>query len=484
MMRTQYAVIISIMLFAVLTGCHKEDTLVKEPKVIETLPEILATQAVFEWTVDYPGKISSVLEISYFGDMSNATRYGSEVATTEKDFKVTVTGLNEATQYYYRYVVWNPSIQYEMEVKRFTTKTITKPTVVSSAVIGISVSSAICGGEVTDDGCDEVTERGICWGISPNPDITGTHASSGAGLGVFTVEMTGLIEGTVYYVRAYAVNCKGTSYGSEKQFYPHQPGILKGQFSVNEDIQVCFSQGNLWYQASTNTWRFAELQYDFIGGDNNNISSTNSGWIDLFGWGTSGWVNGAHQPWSTSTEPIDYFVGGAYSNSMTGNYANADWGVYNAISNGGNQTGMWRTLKVDEWDYLLNTRETSSGVRYVKACVNNVNGLILLPDDWNNNYYSLNNPNDSNTSCSDNVITESQWSTLEVYGVIFLPAAGYRKGTETYGAGSYGSYWSATSDQYYMVNNVCFNESESYSDLIFYDYRYTGLSVRLVRTIE
>ncbi|MBR7035054.1 MAG: hypothetical protein IKI25_04755, partial [Bacteroidales bacterium] len=78
-------------------------------------------------------------------------------------------------------------------------------------------------------------------------------------------------------------------------------GAIKAAFSVSADKKVYFSQGNLQYQASTGTWRFAEHQYDIIGDgdDNANISSTNSGWIDLFGWGTSGY-NGKN-PYMTST---------------------------------------------------------------------------------------------------------------------------------------------------------------------------------------
>ena len=63
-------------------------------------------------------------------------------------------------------------------------------------------------------------------------------------------------------------------------------GALSGLFSVSADKQVYFSQGNLQYQASTDTWRFAENQYDTIGALNANISSMYDGWIDFFRWGT------------------------------------------------------------------------------------------------------------------------------------------------------------------------------------------------------
>ena len=72
------------------------------------------------------------------------------------------------------------------------------------------------------------------------------------------------------------------------------------------------------------------------------------------------------------------------SPNLTGSSANYDWG-YNAISNAGNQENSgWRTLTNGEWSYLLMTRSTASGIRYAKAQVNGINGVILLPDNWNN----------------------------------------------------------------------------------------------------
>ena len=101
--------------------------------------------------------------------------------------------------------------------------------------------------------------------------------------------------------------------------------------------KVYFSKGNLQYKASTNTWQFAANQYDYIGNANSNISSSYSGWIDLFGWGTSGYNHGAncYQPWSTSQTDSDYYAYGQYTYDLYDQTGKADWG-YNAISNGGN----------------------------------------------------------------------------------------------------------------------------------------------------
>ena len=104
-------------------------------------------------------------------------------------------------------------------------------------------------------------------------------------------------------------------------------GALPGAFSVSATKKVYFSQGNLQYQASTKTWRFASAQYTRVGASGNNkISATYTGWIDWFAWGTGS------NPISTSSSSSSSFT---------------DWGV-NKIFNGGNQANLWRTLTKDE----------------------------------------------------------------------------------------------------------------------------------------
>ena len=261
-------------------------------------------------------------------------------------------------------------------------------------------------------------------------------------------------------------------------------GAINGKFTINADGgKVYFSQGNLQYQASTNTWKFAENQYDCVGYANSNISSTYDGWIDLFGWGTSGWDSGNtyYHPWD-----FDYSDGSLYGPpgeyDLTGSYANADWGVYNMISNGGNITHHWRTLTMLEWRYVFDTRTTTSGIRYAKANVNNVNGVILLPDDWSSSTYSLSSTNTADASFSSNTLTASQWSTLEQAGAVFLPVAGDRFGTSVYNVGSYSYYWSASFYGSYHAYCVYFFDSGLYT----YSERNRcyGFSVRLVRVAE
>ena len=278
-------------------------------------------------------------------------------------------------------------------------------------------------------------------------------------------------------------------------------GAIKGLFTVSDKeegtntYQIYFSKGNLQYQASTDTWQFAEHQWDYIGSDNSNISSTYSGWIDLFGWGTSGYHNNNdsynvnYYPWSNSTSSVNngynsYGYGPSMDQpdqALVRTSAQYDWGVHNPISNGGNQVGQWKTMTRYAWKYIFETRSTPSDIRYAKAKVNDVNGVILLPDDWSSETYSLSNTNSGGASFSSNIISASQWNTLEQAGAVFLPAAEYRYGT-TVSEGNGGRYWSASQEDKDQAKGMYFNASkiETYKKCP----RYHGLSVRLVHVVE
>ena len=236
-------------------------------------------------------------------------------------------------------------------------------------------------------------------------------------------------------------------------------GAIDGLFTVNEaGNQVYFAKGNLQYQASTGTWRFAENQWSYVGKENDSISETNDGWIDLFCWGTSGYHdsidpnNVNYQPWCDH----DHIKGGAYNPSgmgpsanmasidLTGSSANYDWGVFNPISNGGNQRGLWRTLSTEEWDYVLEKRNTLSGIRYAKAQLGPVCGLILFPDHWDANLYTPNSTNVETSKYAENNIDFPQWDTLEQAGAVFLPAAGSRWTNVAWALNFVGVYWTVT----------------------------------------
>lgn len=279
-------------------------------------------------------------------------------------------------------------------------------------------------------------------------------------------------------------------------------GAISGLFTINSNgDKVWFSQGNLQWRATNNSsnplalneWRFAEHQYDYVGDNNKYVSMTNPGWIDLFGWGTSGWESGAecYMPYEANPYGEKYRPGGDYANDLTGAYANADWGVYNAISNGGNQSGMWRTLTFEEWCYIFSSR-TNATLKYGYAKINYKNGVILLPDDWTlPNGLSFNN----STSQTMNTYSTSQWAKMEANGAVFLPAAGYRQGVQTsnmmHNVGEYGYYWSSSHPNDLSGLNINFaNAIHIYATACQVGFnsdgwsRSNGYSVRLVKDVN
>ena len=259
--------------------------------------------------------------------------------------------------------------------------------------------------------------------------------------------------------------------------YDETPGI--GTFSVSADKQVTFSQGNLQYTQSTQTWSFASAQWEMIGTDNVTGGSVSSDptygdnkegtaladKIDLFGWSTSATNFGV----STSTDYDDYY--GSF----------VDWGT-NKIGNDAPNT--WRTLTYDEWYYLLYDRTNANDLCGV-AQVNGVNGLIFLPDSWTcPEGITFKSGSHSNYGvdyyAAYQTFTADQWQQMEVAGAVFLPAAGYRFGSDVDGVQGYGPYWSATECDGNDASYLLFVSGGA--DVSYYDRR-DGQSVRLVKDL-
>jgi len=133
-------------------------------------------------------------------------------------FVSNITGLTAGTIYYVRAYATNSVGTSYGDQLTFTTTTILLATVTTNPVTNIKNNSATCGGNVTSDGGSGVTERGVCWNTSGNPTTGVSHTHNGSGTGTFTSYLTGLKRNTRYYVRAYATNANGTSYGNQQTF--------------------------------------------------------------------------------------------------------------------------------------------------------------------------------------------------------------------------------------------------------------------------
>jgi hypothetical protein len=236
-------------------------------------------------------------------------------------------------------------------------------------------------------------------------------------------------------------------------------------FSISATETVTFSPGNLQYHAAKNEWRFAPTQLDYLGEGNANISTTYNGWIDLFGWGTG------DNP-TKNSESYDDFTGGDYENYQTF----VDWGM-NKI--GDDEPNTWRSLTKEEWKYIIEERSNASSL-YGLGRVEGVNGLIILPDEW---------------QCPDSITFKSgygfdlqwdnqqeysivDWAKMEKSGAVFLPAAGLRSINSTYDINISCSYWIGTLRNTYSAHILGLNRDGLF---IGSTHLYQGLSVRLVQ---
>jgi uncharacterized protein (TIGR02145 family) len=140
------------------------------------------------------------------------TSNGTGTGTFVSDLASLVTG----TEYHVRAYAVNEAGTAYGEDKTFTTITVAMPVVTTAAITAVAATTATSGGNVTDDGNGTITARGVCWATTTGPLATGSHTTDGTGLGAFVSSITGLTPNTVYYVRAYATNSAGTSYGTDE----------------------------------------------------------------------------------------------------------------------------------------------------------------------------------------------------------------------------------------------------------------------------
>ena len=276
-------------------------------------------------------------------------------------------------------------------------------------------------------------------------------------------------------------------------------GELPGLFSVAAGRQVRFSQGNLQYKRCNSTdddlthatadgnttgthgqWKFAENQWEHISYPSNDLSSSyysasSTQWVDLFRWGSSGYQN---------VYP-DHLYPDVSSAPGTIEETNYDWGVFNAISNGGNEPGLWRVLTQSELNYLMNTR-TNAASKWARVNVHGENGIVFQPDTWIGDAPSVSIT--WGTSSTFTTLSNEDWQALENAGAVFLPKTG-RLGSGTsstsylykIGQATRGHYWTAT--QYNANKSYYFGFYTTQFEINNQDKRY-GCAVRLVRDVQ
>jgi hypothetical protein len=157
------------------------------------------------------------------------------------------------------------------------------PALATSKVTNITNSSATCGGTITDEGSGgTVIARGVCWSTEINPSITDNKTEDGTGSGTFVSKIFGLIEGTKYYVRAYATNNSGTGYGVTKSF-----NALEFGAKINGGIVFYYNDGTKQHglvcaptdQGTNVVWGC--LGKEITGADGSGVGTGNQNTVDI-----------------------------------------------------------------------------------------------------------------------------------------------------------------------------------------------------------
>ena len=233
-----YLSAVALIMALFLTDCKKKPELkiynleISDEAVVST-----TTKATITANYSYPSEIRDIkVVVGDNGDMQNASVI--EASLENNSLSATVDNLSASTKYYYCFRYSNGMNIVDTDNRSFTTQSISLPEVTTKSVTNITSTSAQCGGEVLSDGGGTITSRGVCWSTENNPTINDAHTSDSIGLGAFTSYITGLDNEVTYYVRAYATNAGGTSYGEERSFTT-QEGLAV--ISTNEITNITIS---------------------------------------------------------------------------------------------------------------------------------------------------------------------------------------------------------------------------------------------------
>ena len=426
-MKKIYVVLLCMM--AGLMACEKDIDFGKTKLVVETnkvTPDY--TSAIIECAIATDATVNEVYlqytTDSMFFDYQEAdmTEY------IRKCYRVEIVDLQENTVYYYRYLVRNALSSAMSEgVEAFQTLgsiVYETPTVTTSAVVLITETTAVAGGKVTADGGASVTERGVVYSTVSNPvinNINHTTKTSGSGTGSFSVNLTNLVEGRTYYVRAYAINSKGTAYGEQVSF------TTKTSSTGNENGYAYVDLGLSVKWATCNVGASKPEDYGdyFAWGETQPKSN--------YDWSTYKYCNGSYKTLTKYNNSSSYgTVDNKTTLDLSDDAARANWG------------GSWRMPTYAE---LTELRENCT---WTWTTQNGVYGY--------------------------KVASKKSGYTNKF---IFLPAAGYRLDSSPSYAGSFGNYWSSSLNPYGACDAYYL---DFYSDGVVWHLtgRYIGFSVRPV----
>ena len=240
---------------------------------------------------------------------------------------------------------------------------------------------------------------------------------------------------------------------------PFAKSTQLGEFRVSDSKKVSFSKGNLRYTVSTDTWDFFDNQYDCASG-------YDSGVISLFTWGYNATLSIV--PDGTDADNVSRSSGNLTADTE-------DWGCKIGTP------GTWRTLTDDEWTYLLNTRVVNRGTGAGHSYLSVMESGFTPLGDWRKYYGIFLFPDNYAGGTDLHSLEGYSWTEITANGVVFLPAAGVRTGSNVSDINSAGLYWTSTACEYPLQTayDLFITNTGSVSSGR-YNYRAYGQSVRLV----
>lgn len=223
---------------------------------------ISTTKINLSWTDNSTNELGFKIERK-----TGSSTYSVIGTTNTNELTFNDSNLSPSTTYSYRVYSYNNtgnSLTYSNEITVTTNTLITLPILTTTIPSSITENSSISGGTITSDGGAAITARGIVWNTSPNPTISNSKTVDGIGIGTFTSFLQNLTSSTSFYVRAYATNSIGTSYGNEITFTTIKnniliniPGPIINDIDGNlyESVKIC---NQIWTKSNLDVSKYTD----------------------------------------------------------------------------------------------------------------------------------------------------------------------------------------------------------------------------------
>ena len=421
--------------------------------------DITATTATCGGTVTDGGGLDITARGICWSTSHNPTLNNSHTSdgTGTGSFGSSLITLSPGTTYYVRaYATTAQATSYGEEVTFTTMNGI--PVVSTAEVTNVTATTATCGGTVTTDGGLTVTARGVCWSTSHNPTLSDSHTTDGTGTGSFSSSLTGLMDNTTYYVRAYASNSYVTIYGNEVSFATEQIPSYTVSVSCSPSDGGTATGGGTYQQGQTCTvtatanagytfsnWTedgevvYTNAAYTFTVNGNRNLVAN----FAVSGGGDHGYVDlglPSGTLWATcnvgADNPEDYGDYFAWGETTPKDIYN--WSTYQYCMGSGNT--LTKYCNDASYGYNGFTDDLTTLLPEDDAATANWGSGWRMPtkEEWQELYNNTTMTWTTQNGVNGRLFTASNGNSL------FLPAAGFRAGSSLYLAGSDGLYWSSS----------------------------------------